>query len=218
MKRDHHKVILPKLCSALCLIASASLDDHWWCQVPETRTTLHGMPQWLFWWMCHFWGWWPTLSGEVHSSMVSVRFPSLNLLQAAPVTGMMRVTGVLWAIPLLASENHEGGAWERSGTWRSLLSPSEMMPSGHTEAGQHIAFWCQTTSTSSKAHPATGTLTFLLGAVFGKSIVSNHLCWSPVQTEKRDRFSVYPVQGCMCFSIIFRNFLWKSWQCVIYFK
>lgn len=56
------------------------------------------------------------------------------------------------------------------------------------------------------------------GAVFGKSTVSNPLCWAPVKTKKRDRFSVYPVQGCMCFSTIFRNFLWKSWQWMIYFK
>lgn len=147
-----------------------SLLFHRWplivCQVPETRTTLHGMPQWLL--PCHC-----TIdecavlglvanckfpaSEEVHFSMVSVSCPPLNFLQASLVTGMMRITGVLWAIPLLASEKPERGAWERSGAWKSLPSPSKMMPSGHVEPGQHTAFLCQTTIPSSKACPATGT-------------------------------------------------------------
>lgn len=31
LKREHHQVILPKLCSPLCLIAPPSVDDHWRC-------------------------------------------------------------------------------------------------------------------------------------------------------------------------------------------
>lgn len=50
-------------------------------------------------------------SGEVHFSMVSVSSPPLNFLQAAPVTGMMRITGVLWAISFAGIRE----------TWRSGL-------------------------------------------------------------------------------------------------
>lgn len=138
LKREHHQVNLPRLCSALCFIASPSIDDHWRCarclrpeqhclechggSCPATAL-LTNMPSLGLVANCKF-----PASGEVHFSMVLVSCSSLNLLQAAPVTGMMRITGVFWAVPLLASEKSEGGAWEGSGTWRSLLHPRWHLP------------------------------------------------------------------------------------------
>lgn len=136
LKREHHKVICPKRCSALCLIASPSIEEGWpltVCHVPETRTTLHGMPQWLS--PCHCTvdeclGLWPAVNFlQVGKSIflwcqwVLHLWTFCKLPQSLAWWELLEYFG---PFPLLASEKPEGVAWEGSGTWKSLPSPSNM--------------------------------------------------------------------------------------------
>lgn len=119
LKREHHQVIPPKLCGPP--LASSSISDHWRC-ARCLRPRLHrtAVPQQRFPCLC-------TVDecttfgacGELEIACkwaipffcgVSELPISPNLLRGAPVTSMMGITRVFWAVPLLVSERPEGGA------------------------------------------------------------------------------------------------------------